>query len=303
MYSKKCSSLRLSCFMVPNKFDASKSSTNVAMARPWLHVDPTLGALRGSFSSDAIHFINSDRGENAVSVELAEVVKANNVNFATKGYDLVLGIGFVNATRIAHPSSTLLGSLSSAFNSESEESNLKLANTAAFNKIFAFDLREPSLTIGNIDQNAMQGNVTQVPIIAGAKSWSVQMDGISVNNAKIIPLRKATFASNVNSILLPVKDAARLNTAIGARRLGHTYLVHCSAATLNNVTLEINGIQFTLEPNDYVSSTPTFGWCKTLFEEKKYGPRNELILGTIFLKKFYTIFDGTANKIGFANYA
>lgn len=105
--------------------------------------------------------------------------------------------------------------------------------------------------------------------------------------------------------MLPLKVAKMINVAIGANRLmlGQFWLDCAKRSNLPNIDFTIGSRNFTITPNDYISSSDDGRDCMSNFGAS-LDPRSKVILlGNLFLQKFYTIFDCESSRIGFADYA
>ena len=71
---------------------------------------------------------------------------------------------------------------------------------------------------------------------------------------------------------------------------------------LPNVTVTISGDEYVLTPNDYVLKAGLFGYtqCLSGFMAMELPWPNTVILGDVFLKTYYTLFDVTHKQVGFA---
>lgn len=84
---------------------------------------------------------------------------------------------------------------------------------------------------------------------------------------------------------------------------------HCNMENLPNVTLVFGGDKYTFEPKDYVVEVPKTGKLNSnmancalnIFPVDVKPPKGPLfILGALFFKKYYTIFDLENHQIGFS---
>lgn len=107
--------------------------------------------------------------------------------------------------------------------------------------------------------------------------------------------------SGTSSLTGPTDAVKRIAKAIGAKPLIEgEYIVDCMAPSLTDITIVLNGYIFTLAPNDYL--IPDGDMCilgiMGLDVPAPIGPL--WILGDIFMRKYYTVFDFDNSRVGFA---
>ena len=103
----------------------------------------------------------------------------------------------------------------------------------------------------------------------------------------------------------PSEVMAALNKAIGATQVPMTqeFTVDCSKlSTMPTVNIQLEGKNFPLEPKDYVIQIS--GQCLSGFMGLPMLSQKQLyILGDVFLRKYYTVFDAEQGRVGFATAA
>lgn len=71
---------------------------------------------------------------------------------------------------------------------------------------------------------------------------------------------------------------------------------------LPNIIFTLDGIDYTLTPDDYVLKVTDMGIteCMMGVMGSTFGPAfNYMILGDVFMRKYYTYFDKNNNRVGF----
>ncbi|KAL3181289.1 hypothetical protein MRX96_008786 [Rhipicephalus microplus] len=112
----------------------------------------------------------------------------------------------------------------------------------------------------------------------------------------------AVVDSGTSFVSGPQKDVETLHKVIGAKRTGPGYYeVDCNEISkLPPITFNLNGKAFPLKGEDYTIKIPVQGGvqCFTRISEEE---RSELwILGALFTQSYYTVFDRSQNRVGFA---
>lgn len=151
---------------------------------------------------------------------------------------------------------------------------------------------------GGSDSSLRKGNFTYTPVTKDGY-WQITMQNASVNGVSICNSCQALVRSNIGFISGPSYAIDEIFKAIGVRQYED---VDCSTiSTLPVVNFFIGGTLFTLEPEYYVKTGVENGvkYCFVGFHEKG----DSWILGTLFIKKYYTEFDLGNSSIGFAEAA
>jgi len=183
---------------------------------------------------------------------------------------------------------------------------------AAFNqglvaqKQFAFylgnsDSDAGELVLGGYDAAHFTGELSWVPLTA-TTYWQLGLGGLNVGG-KTYGAGQAAIVDTGTSLLTgPVASVTAIAQAMGAKELGTTgeWLVSCDSKKLVNLDYVINGKTYTLTPQDYL--IPDGNMCilgmMGMDIPEPAGPL--WILGDIFIRKYYTVFDMANKQLGFA---
>ncbi|CAI9166995.1 unnamed protein product [Rangifer tarandus platyrhynchus] len=165
----------------------------------------------------------------------------------------------------------------------------KLMNDGAISEpVFAFYLSkikpEGSVVMfGGVDKSYYQGALNWVPLIQ-ANDWHVHMDRISINS-RVIACNggcEAFVDTGTSLILGPRRLVDNILRLFGATK----HYVSCSAVnTLPSINFTINRISYPVPAQAYtIKSTSTETW----------------VLGDIFIRLYFSVFDRGNDRIGLA---
>ncbi|KAJ1066107.1 hypothetical protein K5549_017836, partial [Capra hircus] len=184
----------------------------------------------------------------------------------------------------------------------------KLKNEGAISElVFAFylstDKQEGSVVMfGGVDHRYYEGELNWVPLIQ-AGDWIVHMDRISMRREVIACSGgcEAVVDTGVSMIKGPGILVDNIQELIGARPRGSKHYVSCSAVnTLPPIIFTINGVNYQVPAQVYILKDSR-GYCYTIFEEITVSPSTETwILGNIFLRLYFSVFDRANDRIGLA---
>ncbi|KAJ7764687.1 endopeptidase [Mycena metata] len=142
-------------------------------------------------------------------------------------------------------------------------------------------------TFGGIDDTAFTGQLEYVPVCRTGY-WEVEVEGILFGDMEL-ELEDGTGAvldTAASLINMPTDIAEMLNTQIGA-----------TVATLPELSFSFGGKAYPLKGEDYILNIR--GICFSAFTGMDID-RPLWILGDVFLRKYYTVYDLGNNTVGFA---
>ncbi|KAG1696630.1 Cathepsin D [Nymphon striatum] len=161
------------------------------------------------------------------------------------------------------------------------------------------------LLIGGIDHALYEGDITYVNLDAETY-WRFTFD--SLKGMSICDSGCGAVADTGTSLIgVPEGLFSAVNQYIGAQQTQSGYVVSCEQIdSLPDFTFIIQNVEFTLTPHDYIVVQQSYFQkvCMSGFMPTKARGRSEgealWILGDVFLRKYYTIFDYGTNRLGFA---
>uniref|UniRef100_A0A8B9VQ65 Peptidase A1 domain-containing protein n=1 Tax=Anas zonorhyncha TaxID=75864 RepID=A0A8B9VQ65_9AVES len=155
---------------------------------------------------------------------------------------------------------------------------------------------------GGIDDTYFTGNLSWIPLTAQSY-WQIKVDSITMYGRPIAcPYGCQAIVDSGTSLLAgPSRSVGNIQYEMGARRSpSGVYLVSCSyIRLLPDIVFVIAGTQFPLPPQAYILQD---GSCMSGFEGYALPTASgELwILGDIFLRRYYSVFDRANGMVGLA---
>ncbi|CAI9166998.1 unnamed protein product [Rangifer tarandus platyrhynchus] len=183
-----------------------------------------------------------------------------------------------------------------------------LKNRGAISEpVFAFYLSKSKpegsvVMFGGVDKSYYQGTLNWVPLIEKGK-WCIHMDRISMNR-RVIACNggcEAIVDTGSSLMLGPRRLISNILRLIGAMPRGSEHYVPCSVVnTLPSIDFTINGINYPLPAQAYAMEDSD-GECYITFEENPLSTSTETwILGDVFLRLYFSVFDRGNDRIGLA---
>ncbi|XP_030641082.1 pepsin A-like [Chanos chanos] len=152
---------------------------------------------------------------------------------------------------------------------------------------------------GETDSSYYSGSITWVPL-SSETYWQVKMDSVTINGgaAGCAGGCQAILDTGTSLIVVPSTDFNNVVSKIGATmdEYGDANVDCNKIDSMPSVTFNLNGKSFTVPPSAYVSQTK-YG-CRAGFGNG--GSQQLWILGDVFLRQFYVIFDRQYNQVALA---
>uniref|UniRef100_H0XRW8 Peptidase A1 domain-containing protein n=1 Tax=Otolemur garnettii TaxID=30611 RepID=H0XRW8_OTOGA len=176
-------------------------------------------------------------------------------------------------------------------------------------KLFAFYLtsggkRGSMLMLGGVDHSYYSGELRWVPVTK-RRFWQVALNSISVNGTIIACHDGCQAILDTGNSLLngPNEDVLNIQNIIHAQHsFKDMYIIDCNATThLPDVVFVIGGINYPVPARSYIRKE-AFGTCVssfTSFPDKTLGSKT-WILGDVFLRLYFSVYDRANNRIGLA---
>lgn len=270
------------------KYDSTKSSTYVVNGTSF-DIEYGSGPVSGFESSDVLNM-----GGLIVQNQIfAEVTNAAGLGAAYKlgKFDGILGLAFpvlsVNHVPTAFENVVNQGLVEEALFS------FYLGNSAK-------DFGE--LLLGGINTKKYTGDITWVNLKA-ATYWEINLSQLTIDGSTYISEGgvNAIVDSGTSILTGPSADVKAIAEKLGAKEIIEgEYMLKCNYDTLPNLDFTIDGNVYSLTPADYL--IPDGDLCLLgLMALDIPAPTGPLwILGDVFMRKYYTVWDVANKKIGFA---
>lgn len=268
-----------------SKYKSSASSTYVKNGTDF-SIQYGSGALSGFLSQDTLQF-----GSMSVPNQVfAEATKTPGLAFYVGKFDGILGLAWptISVDGVVPPIQNMI-------------------NSGILDQgLFAFYLpSDPSLTgelsVGEIDTTKFTGDLFYHPL-SRKDYWAIEIDDITINGDSITAARNAIVDSGTSLITGPSEEIKRFAELIGAKSMAAgEYAVDCDKVDdLPDFVVGFGSQKFNIRGRDYVidsNGVCLFGFMGMDIPEPA-GPM--WILGDVFMRQYYTVFDVTNARIGVA---
>jgi len=269
--------------LLKHKYDSSKSSTYVKNGTEF-KIQYGSGPVSGIWSGDKVTIGDLPIKEQA----FAEVENAKGLGLAygIGKFDGILGLGW---GRIS------VDGVETPFHNIVDQDSLA-------DKVFAFYLGNSApgtLVLGGTDQSHYTGDFTYVPLKA-EDYWRIALDDLKINGKSYTTTKTAIVDSGTSLLAGPKADVTKIAALVGAKPVIHgEYSIDCNAAA-PDLTFVIGGKDYTFAKKDYVINSGSVCLFAMLGMDIP-APNGPLwILGDVFMRKYYTVFDWGNKRLGFA---
>ncbi|KAJ3896005.1 aspartic peptidase A1 [Lentinula edodes] len=282
--SSKCTSI--ACFLHA-KYEATQSSTYKENGTTF-SIQYGSGSMEGYVSTDTLTI-----GDISIPHQLfAEATKEPGLAFAFGKFDGILGLAYdtIAVNHIPPPFYNMV--------------DQKLVDEPVFSfRLGSSEEDGGEVVFGGVDDNAYTGDITYVPLRRKAY-WEVELERISFGDEDVeLENTGAAIDTGTSLIALPSEMADLMNAQIGATKSWNgQYTVDCDKVpSLPDLTLYFGGEPFPIKGTDYVLEVS--GTCISAFtglDIKMPGGASLWIVGDVFLRKYYTVYDLGRDAVGFA---
>lgn len=270
--SQKCDS---SCTS-KSLYDASLSSTYSANGTDF---DITYGSgpVSGFLSTDVLNLGSITLN----NVTFAEITNAKGLGkaYSLGKFDGIFGLAF---------DSIAVDNVQSPFHQ-------LVSQGLITNPIFSFYLgnnEEGLLTFGDIDHTKYTGSVNYVPLV-DETYWKIKLDKLIIENSVYGEGESAIVDTGTSLITGPATSIEKIASQLGIRKTLGQYIVNCNK-NLPNITFVLNDKSYTLDSSDYLIQDNGVCILGLMSLDVPLW-----ILGDVFIRKYYTVFDYGNSQVGF----
>lgn len=284
VYSENCTS---TACMKRNRFGVDNSTT----IKPTDHtysISYTSGDIDGDIVVD-----NMTLGATTSRTQFGTANQADP-SFASFAIDGIMGLSAVDKSESNFPS--LISVLKDQGQIDSRVFGVSLGRTA--------DKTDGALVLGDYDHAAVDGDISWADVQSGTALWKVQIDGAYVggNQVDFGATRNAIVDTGTTLLVMPPEDAMKFHGYIpNSQTDGKNYALPCDSTV--SVEIEVAGAKWAISPKDYVGFkySDNSGLCASNVQGLKTGnDGKQWILGAVFLKNVYAVFDMDKKQVGFA---
>eukprot|EP01079_Euglenida_sp_SAG-EU17-18_P007092 gene7092-1267_t len=165
------------------------------------------------------------------------------------------------------------------------------------------------LTLGGYDNSHFTGQINWVPL-SSESYWEVKLDGFKVGGQDFdIGTDKAVMDTGTSLLALPSKAASEINKKLGCFSIPIVgeciWTKACpDKSTLPEIDVTLGGVTYKLTGEDYVFEVSSGGpsECISGFMGVHIPApaRPLIILGDVFIRRYYTVFDFDQKRVGLA---
>lgn len=265
---------------IHNTFGSDDSTTLQKTSQTWSLAYGT-GEVKGVVANDTVSFADYTLH---MGFGLASTASDDFNNYPMDG---ILGLG--------RPSSDALGT-PTIMEVLDQQGNLSKNLIGVHLQRASDGTKDGQITFGGVDSSKFNGKLSYTKV-ANDASWEIPADDAGVDGKAVgFTGKSAILDTGTSYILMPPSDAQKLHSLVpGSTQNGEIFVVPCSSSA--NLYFSFSGVRYTVSPKDYVGQDLGNGCQSKVIGHQAFGP-DDWILGAVFLKNVYTVFDFDNNQIG-----
>lgn len=243
------------------------------------------GAVSGVYGQDTVQ-LGQDLAISGQDFATIDNCGGMGIAYLMGKFDGIMGLGF-DSISVGHKPTVFSNAIS---------------QSVVEKPMFSFYLgnqHDGELTFGGYDKNHFEGDLHWVPL-SHATYWQVSTSSIKMGSYSNTN-NQAIVDSGTSLMVGPTAEVAKIAEVVGASKmlLSPAYMVDCNTE-IPDFVVSIDGKDYTIPGND-LRLNGAGGKCMFAMQGMDFragGP--QWILGDVFMRKYYTVFDMEKKQIGFA---
>ncbi|KAI9771273.1 MAG: hypothetical protein M1840_002243 [Geoglossum simile] len=267
---------------VHNTFGESDSDTLDISDTPWSVAYGT-GNVSGVIAKDTVAFAG-------FSIPLSFGLGSSvSDDFRSYPIDGILGLGRPQSNSLKTP--TIMETLVS-------EKLIK-------KNLFAVNLQRNSdgsndgvVTFGDWDKSRFDGDLSWIDNVSKDGLWEIPVSDVAVDsNAGKFVGKTAIIDTGTSMVLLPPNDAAKIHSLFPQMKQdGESFQLLCSST--QSILFTLGGATYAIPPKDYLGRSIDGQYCASNIIGRQTFGKDQWLIGDIFLKNVYSVFDLDKNLVG-----
>ncbi|PGH16456.1 hypothetical protein AJ79_01787 [Helicocarpus griseus UAMH5409] len=273
--------------LLHNTFGAEDSKSLSVTDTPF-DVTYGSGTVSGVIVNDSLSFAGFN-----LHMGFGSVLKMSD-EFSNYMFDGILGLGRAPSDKLKTP--TVMQELENAGLLEKHVVGINIQRHREGSK-------DGQIVFGDVDRTKFVGDISYTDTVDNTDHWEIPLEDVLVDgNPLNLKNKKGVIDTGTSYLLLPSQDAKQLRDAIPNARPNaqsdEGFDVPCSSTT--KIEFAVNGVKYSMSPTDYIGTPTSDGMCMAnIVGNDPFGP-DEWLMGDVFLKNVYAVFDFDENKVGFA---
>uniref|UniRef100_A0A8C9NE31 cathepsin E n=1 Tax=Serinus canaria TaxID=9135 RepID=A0A8C9NE31_SERCA len=273
------------------RFQPTQSSTYQVVGTPF-SIQYGTGSLTGIIGADQV----AVEGLAVSNQQFAESISEPGKAFLDAEFDGILGL--------AYPSLAVDG-VTPVFDNMMAQNLVELPLFSVYMSSNPDSPQGGEVLFGGYDTSRFTGTLNWVPVTQQGY-WQIQLDNVQVGGTETFCANgcQAIVDTGTSLIVGPTKEIKKLQKLIGAVSVDGEYAVECSnLSMMPDVTFTINGLPYTLSAQAYIlEEADDMAFCTSGFQGSNIPPPAGplWILGDVFIRQFYSVFDRGNNMVGLA---
>ena len=174
------------------------------------------------------------------------------------------------------------------------------------NKIYGIHLsrskdnvKDGELNLGEVNKARFSGDLIWLDCVPNDTGfWEIKLADARVDGANIgLAGRTAIMDTGTSYILMPPSDALALHSKIaGYAQDGETFSVPCD--TGSDLAFSFGAQEYNISSADWVGGSLASGLCQSKIVGRQTFNESQWLVGDVFLKNVYSVFDFEENRVG-----